>query len=156
MGKVLWIGRFSKPKNKNSDRNVEKRIIDIDQWLYWDNVVTIAFKDEDDFQWYEGTLELKDKIAALIGTILNMWVQDYTYDREKYVSKRDLHSEISSLWETMDVEACTIIETLEYVEWSQWVDFGDEYKLETLERMLQGFRYEVFSTLVSNERVKGV
>lgn len=155
MGNIIWIWRFPNSWRKQSEVLDEKIILDIDQGVYGDNVVLFSPKSDDNELFPEEKLDLREKIIALVETIINLWVQDYMASIPQDIPSRDPFSDVVDMYGKMYDEALTVVETLDYVDKIYWEDFDEEFKIQALGDVLYRYRKSVFCLLKRNEKRKG-
>lgn len=163
MVQILWEWRFSEHGKINPEEGIEKTIIAIDQWEFWENVCLISLpSDSEDIQEIQHQdndedipdLEFRDKIAAVVDVIINLWIADYSKTRKRHLFRRNFLQETIFLWEQMFQEATTLNDGWEYMEGALGQQYDEELKLNALWDILDGYRQVVFDVLVSNEEMK--
>ncbi len=154
MGTVIWIWKFPNSGKRIDAKRANQVIVDIDQGLYWENVVLLPPKWDDNTIFQEEWLDFRDKIMAVVETIISLGVQDYISIKRRSVSDRQLFMEVESMHGQMFEEALVIRETLQYVEDSYWETFDEIFQLEALSEILHRYRRKVIAVLVRNEKMK--
>ena len=163
MVQILWKWRFPEHGKRNPEEGVTERLIAIDQWEFWENVSLIPLpSDSEDIQEKEfqdeeedmPNLEFRDKIAAVVGVIINLWIADYTKTRKRYLFRRNFLQETTFLRERMFQEATILNDGWEYMEGALEQKYDEELKLSALWDILDGYRQVVFDVLLSNEKIK--
>ncbi len=154
MGNIIWIWRFSNHwiVQVNND---EQTIIDIDQGVFGDNVVLLPPKINNNSMFQEEGLTFREKVDAIIETIINLWVQDYLSITKQEVFGRDFFKEVEFMNKKMLNEVDAVKDTLDYVEDLYGDSFDEEFHLHALWELLHKHRQSVLAILLRNEKIKG-
>lgn len=153
MGNVIWVWRFPKSWKRKGRTIDEQVILDIDQGVYGDKVVLFTPKENEESE--DVWIDFREKIVALVETIINLWVQDYMSSIPPNIPSGNPFSQVADVYGKMFDEALVVVETLDYVDKICVQDFDEEFKIQTLGEILYRYRKRVFSLLKRNEKCKG-
>lgn len=154
MGNIIWIWRFPHHWTEQLS-NDGQTIIDIDQGVYGDNVVLFQQKVADNTMFQEEWLTFREKVEAIIETIINLWVQDYLSITKQEVFGRDFFKEVEFMNKKMLNDVDAVKDTLDYVEELYGDSFDEEFLLNALWEVLHKHRQSVLAILLRNEKIKG-
>ena len=135
--------------------NPEADIQEIDQWIFWKNVVSIWI----DYEIWE-IQDFQDEIIAIIDDIIELWIYDYKLEHKEsldfYKESLDFYKETTKIWQEMFNIATWIENTFDYINDTEFweLNFDSNYILDTVEYILKSYRNEVFTILVEKRNAK--